>query len=73
MASNLIHTAVPTIVVHGGAGIYATIVHDNESKKDIEDGILEALVENCCKFKINYAKSELLFAYVCVTWYCFGC
>jgi hypothetical protein len=28
----------PTIVVHGGAGIYATIVHDQESKQSIEDG-----------------------------------
>jgi hypothetical protein len=30
---------IPTIIVHGGAGIYATIVHDQASKKDIEDGI----------------------------------
>jgi len=30
----------PTIVVHGGAGTYATIIHDHIGKKAIEDGIL---------------------------------
>lgn len=28
----------PTIVVHGGAGAYAAIVHDSVDKKLIEDG-----------------------------------
>jgi len=31
-------TTVPTIVVHGGAGTYATIIQDFHAKKDIENG-----------------------------------
>jgi len=31
-------TTTPTVVVHGGAGTYASIIHDRESKEDIENG-----------------------------------
>jgi len=31
-------SAVPTIVVHGGAGTYAKITVDHESNEDIENG-----------------------------------
>ena len=31
-------TTIPTIVVHGGAGTYATIIQDFHAKKDIENG-----------------------------------
>jgi len=31
-------STIPTIVVHGGAGTYARIIHDGESKNVIENG-----------------------------------
>jgi len=34
-------TTIPTVVVHGGAGTYARIVIDHESKEDIERGRLK--------------------------------
>jgi len=36
-------TTIPTVVVHGGAGTYASIIHDHQRKADIENGTHRAM------------------------------